>query len=171
MQNGKDPQAINTIDRILECAVSLNWKDFTSDSVPVAMQMEYHAGPERSLEYLKLWTSNLRGHWKLVCEYWILAEGSHQQGIKFADAYSSPGLARMLDSIMRHQPAFSMARTDLLGGLVQIAPPDEAQSAAARHQMAEALERITARTSHGTVIDSMRSAADHPPISALAFTG
>lgn len=167
MLNAKDPQAINTIDRILECAVYLNWKDFASGSSPTALRLEYRTGPTSLLKRLKLWSSVLPGHWKLVCDYWMEPNASHQQGVMFTKTYSSPGLTRLLDAIMHHQEMFSVARTDLRDSVVQIASPDEAQCTAAKRDMTAALERIISRNSAGTASVAMRFAADHPsaPIS------
>lgn len=162
MLNAKDPQAINTIDRIIECAVYLNWKDFAFDSSPVAVRMEYRTGPARSLKCLKLWSSVSRGHWKLVCEYWTEPNPIQRQGITFSKSYSSLGFTRMLDAIMQHQEAFSVRQTDLRDRMVQITSPDEAQCVAAKREMTEALQRITSRNSVGTASIAMRFAADHP---------
>jgi hypothetical protein len=164
MPNGKDPQAINTIKHILECAVCLNWKDFVSNSLPLAMQLEYRVGQTRSLESLKLWSSTSRGYWNLVCEYWMQSSTTHQQGITFTGTYSSPGLGRMLDAIMHHQEAFSFDCAEPLDGLVQVASPGETQSAAARLQMTQALERITSHNPPGQMTAAMRSAGDHPAL-------
>jgi len=162
MLSRQDPQATNTIDRILESAVYLNWKDFTSDSPPTAVRLEYRTALTRSLKCLKLWSCVSRGHWKLVCEYWMESDPTHQQGIMFTKTYSSPGFTRMLDAIMHHQEVFSMTRAELRGCVVQIGSPDEAQCAAAKRNMTEALERITSRSSPGTVSIPMRFAADYP---------
>ena len=163
MGGGKDPQSINTIDRILECAVLLNWKDFVSGSLPMAMQLEYRTGaPTRSLEFLKLWSSNSRGQRTLICEYWMQLKPTHQQGITFTGTHSSPGLTRMLDTIMHHQEIFSLARIGLRDGVVQIASPDQGERAAAKRHMTQTLERITSRNPLGTVSIAMKFAADHP---------
>ena len=170
MLNAKGPQAINTIDRILECAVYLNWKDFASGSSPTAVRLEYRTGPTSSLKRLKLWSSVSRSHWKLVCEYWMEPNTSHQQGVMFTKTCSSPGLSRLLDAIMHHQEMFSVARTDLRDSVVQMASPNEAQSAAARRDMTAALERILSRNSAGTASVAMRFAADHPAVPAQVFS-
>lgn len=166
MLNGKDSQANNRIDRIIECAVYLNWKDFAFDSSPVAVRMEYRTGPARSLKCLKLWSSVSRGHWKLVCEYWTEPNPIQRQGITFSKSYSSPGFTRMLDAIMQHQGVFSVGHTELRDRVVQITSPDEAQCVAAKREMTEALERITSRNSVGTASIAMRFAADHPSMPA-----
>ena len=162
MLNAKDSPANNRIDRMLECAVYLNWKDFASDSSPMAMRVEYRTGPTPSLKCLKLWSSVSRGHWKLVCEYWTQPNPIQQQGITFSKSYSSPGLTRMLNAIMQHQEVFSVRQTDLRDRLVQITSPHEAQCVAAKREMTEALQRITSRKSVGTASIAMRFAADHP---------
>jgi len=162
MLNGKDSQAANAINRILECAVYLHWKDFAFDSLPVAVRMKYRTGSTRSLKCLKLWSSVSQGHWKLVCEYWMEPNPIQRQGITFSESYLSPGFTRMLDAIMQHQEAFSVAYPELRDRVVQIASPDEAQCAAAKREMTEALQRITSRNSPGTVSMAMRFAADHP---------
>lgn len=164
MRNGENPQAVNTIECILECAVCLNWKDIASRSLPTVMQLEYRIGPTHSLEFLKLWSSTSRGYWNLVCEYSMEPTITRQQGITFSGTYSSPGLSRMLDAIMHHQGAFSLNSAELFGGLVQIASPDETRSAAARIQMSQALARITSRKPPGEMTAAMRSAADHPAL-------
>lgn len=168
MLNAKDPQAINTIDRILECAVFLNWRDFASGSSPTAVRLEYRTGPTSLLKCLKLWSSISPGHWKLVCEYWMEPNSSHQQGVMFTKTYSSPGLTRLLDAIMHHQEMFSVASTDLRNCVVQT--PDVAQCTAAKRDMTEALERITLRNSSGAASVAMRLAADHPSVPASVIS-
>jgi hypothetical protein len=170
MRNEEFSREVNAMERILESAVTLNWEDFTTSYTPVAMQMQYRSGPERSLEHLKLWSSASRGHWNLVCEYWVHATKTHVQGVTFSDRYSSAGLTRMLEAIMQNQQAFAVPHSDSSGGLVQIAPPNETDSIAAKHLMIEMLERITSRTSTGTVTAAIRSAANHPMLSSQTYT-
>lgn len=162
MHGRSTTQAANTIDRILECAVYLNWKDFSSDSSPTALRLEYRSGPASSLKCLKLRSSVARGYWKLVCEYWMEPSPTQKQGITFTKTYKSPGLTRLLDAIMQHQEVFSAGETHLCDRVVLIASPDEAQCAAAKREMTEALERITSHSSPGTASVAMRFAADHP---------
>lgn len=161
MEGTNAPNANGTFDYALHCAVTANWKDLTLGSPITAMQVEYRTGSARSLEYLKLWCSSVRGHWQLICEYWMQPAGTHQQGVTFAKTYSSAGLVRMLDVIMRHQQAFPQLSPDLLDGLVQIAAPSATQTTTATNHMTETLERITSRSSGGTITAAMRSAAGH----------
>jgi hypothetical protein len=43
----------------------LNWTDLMESSDEGLLHMEYHTGPERSIQYLKVWSSASRGYWKL----------------------------------------------------------------------------------------------------------
>ena len=50
-----------TIDRILECAVALNWNALAQTNGAIALQVEYRIGSGQFLDYLKLWSSTTRG--------------------------------------------------------------------------------------------------------------
>lgn len=171
MRNQEFSSEVNAIERILESAVTLNWEDFTTRFIPVAMQIEYRSGPDCWLEYLKVWSSASRGHWNLVCEYRVHATAAHLQGVTFNDSYSSAGLTRMLDAIMHNQQAFAVASSNSGNGLVHIVPPNDTQSIAAKHLMMEMLERITSRASTGAVTGALRCAADHPRLSDQTYAG
>jgi hypothetical protein len=166
MQGRNDAPAVNKIDRMVESAIYLNWKDFSSESSPTAVRLEYQTGPARSLKCLKLWSSVSRGHWKLICEYTTQPSPTQQQGIAFTKTHSSPGFTRLLDAIMQHQAAFFVGGTDLRDRVVLIAAPDEAQCAAAKRDVTEALARITSHGSSGSASMAMRFAADHPAVPA-----
>lgn len=130
-----------TIDRILQCAVALNWKSLTANDT-AAMQVEYRTGPRQSLEYLKLWSSSSRGFWNLVCEYWMLSSPAHESGATFRGSNHSTDLAWMLDAVMQHQGEFVAASTGFVDGLVQINRPTDADIVSAQKDMTEALDRI-----------------------------
>jgi hypothetical protein len=134
-----------TIDRILQCAVALNWKSLAADE-KIAMQVEYRTGPQQSLEYLKLWSSSARGFWNLVCEYWMVSSPAHQSGATFSGGNHSADLAWMLDAIMQHQGEFVAASTVFVDGLVQISSPTDTDIVAAQKDMTEALDRIGSLT-------------------------
>jgi hypothetical protein len=131
-----------TIDRILECAVALNWKNLTSSGEPTSIQVEYHVGSGRSLEYLKCWSSTQRGYWHLVCEYWIKSGSTYQSGVTFGG--TSADFAWMLDAIMQNQAAFPPSSLEFPDGLVQISRPSESSIGPAQKDMNDALDRIGA---------------------------
>lgn len=131
-----------TIDRILECAVALNWSGLTQADETTAMQVEYRTGTSHSLEYLKLWSSTTRGVWNLVCEYWMQSSPGHESGATFSGRECSGDFTWMLDAIMQHQGAFTPGSSDFVEGLVQINRPTDTDLASARADMTEALDRI-----------------------------
>ena len=130
-----------TIDRILECAVALNWSGLTQAD-ETAMQVEYRTGPSHSLEYLKLWSSTTRGIWNLVCEYWMQSSSGHESGVTFSGREYSGDFTWMLDAIMQHQRAFLPGSSDFVDGLVQINRPTDMDLVSAHADMTEALDRI-----------------------------
>src|SRR5579864_8695005 len=99
-------QTRTTIDRIVECAVTLNWKDLTRSEEASSIQVEYRTGPQHALEYLKIWSSSQRGYWHLIAEYWMHSSAAHEMGATFSAGNQSADLALMLDAIMQHQEDF-----------------------------------------------------------------
>jgi hypothetical protein len=93
---------------------------------------------------------------------------THKQGITYSNAYLSAGLTRMLEVIMQNQAAFTIPANQFPPGLVQVAPPGETQTIAARTEMRNALERINPRSSSGAIATAMRFASDHPAASEPA---
>jgi hypothetical protein len=159
-----DPKVTNsssTIDHILECAATLNWSELTLEKALEGMQIEYRTGADGALECLKVWTSATRGHWRLVCEYWMHSSDTHTQGITYSNSYSSVGLSSMLQAIMQNQTAFMMPSREYVDGLVQIPVPSETGKIAARTDMVKALERINQNSSGGSITVAMKLAADH----------
>src|SRR3954471_15169871 len=114
-----------TIDRILECAVALNWNALTQTDEVTALQVEYRVGPSHSLDYLKLWSSTTRGVWNLVCEYWMQSSSGRESGVTFSGREYSGDFTWMLDAIMQHQGAFLPGSSDFVEGLVQINRPTD----------------------------------------------
>jgi hypothetical protein len=164
MPNEEFSREMDAIERLIESAVTLSWEDLATSFAPLAMQVEYQRRPDRALEHMKLWSSTSRGHWNLVCEYWMHSTATHSQGVTFTDTYSSAALTRMLNAIMQNQQSLALPHGDFANKLVQIAPPNKTRSIAAKHLIVEMLERITSRSSAGTVTAAMRSAAGHPTL-------
>ena len=131
-----------TIDRILECAVALNWNALAHADEATALQVEYRIGPGKSLDYLKLWSSTTRGVWHLICEYWMQSSSTHESGTTFTGGKYSGDFTWMLDAIMQHQGAFRPGSANFMDGLVQVKRPTDADLASARADMNEALDRV-----------------------------
>ena len=140
--------ATTTMERILECAVALNWKDLTNPGGATSIQVEYRNGISRSLEQLRFWSSTTRGFWHLVCDYRMDSSSTEEGGARFNAGHSSADLVWMLDAIMRHQDAFVLTSSEFLDGLVQVGRPSEAELTAAGKDMSEAMDRIGCLPAH-----------------------
>jgi hypothetical protein len=133
------------VDRVLESAVVLSWKDLLRSSKERLVHVEYATAPEPSLQYLKIWLLTNRGTWDLICEYWI-APGSSRVpavGLTFSNGYYSADLAQMLEHMMQHQDGFP----NLLSGesgvnLIQVQSPTEDDRLKASNCMSEAYDRL-----------------------------
>ena len=130
-----------TLDQILESAVVLSWKDLLPGTRTSLVHVEYRLGPGGSLEFLKVWSSIIRGHQYLVCEWTPSAAANH---VRFSNDFYSKDLAQMLESIIQHQAIFSKDLTLHRDGLVQIQPPTEEDRRSAAACMAEAFHRFVA---------------------------
>jgi len=131
-----------SIDRILECVITVNWKDLTKSQENSSMRVEYRTGPQHSLEYLKLWLSSERGYWHLLAEYWMRSSVEHRSGTTFSRGNHSADLVRMLDAVMQHQENFLAPSPDFPDGLLQIKAPITTELSTARAEMIEAMDQI-----------------------------
>lgn len=138
------------IDRLLESAVVLSWKELLRSSHKGVVHkgvvhVEYATAPEPSLQYLKIWLLTTRGTWDLVCEYWVHASPSSipAAGLTFRNGYHSAALTQMLEHMMRHQdgiPNLLSGKTGL--NLILVQPPTEDERRKAGDCMIQAYERI-----------------------------
>jgi hypothetical protein len=133
------------IDSILESTMILNWTDVMEASPSGLLHMEYRTGADDFIEYLEIWSSAIRGHWLLVCEYWTSALWSRPVGLSFSNGYSSATLAEMLDFVMEHQASFSRRPTPTHDVMLQVSSPTEQEIAAAKECMREAVQYIDDR--------------------------
>src|SRR5579872_3247078 len=115
--------ANQSLEKVLQAAVIAAWPDLTRDAQTNLIHIEYNFAPDGTLDDLQIWLSLTRGHWLLVCEYWMAASNSHQAGIRFENNYESKNLARSLESIMQHQNEFSLPADLGRQGLLQITMP------------------------------------------------
>ena len=96
MTNAKVTQTAR-LDKDLELAVAHSWSELTSRSHAQLVHIEYQTDDHGSLEFLKVWDSNVRGHWDLICEMWLQALWSNPVGLRFANDYRSPVFTQALD--------------------------------------------------------------------------
>jgi hypothetical protein len=130
------------MDRILQSAVVLSWKDLLHVSQKGLIHIDYAPGP--SLQHLKIWQLAGTGSWSLICEYWM-RQGeavSPVTGLTFSNDYHSEGLAQMLEVIMQHQGRFMTSFCRSGAGLIQVTPPTEQERRAASACMRDAYDGL-----------------------------
>jgi hypothetical protein len=135
------------IDRILESAVVLSWKDLVHASQGGPIDIEY--APATHRPYLKIWQMSRRGAWTLVCEYWM-ARGPTAASVgtlTFSNGYHSAGLAEMLEVIMQHHDNFAPG-LNFGAGVVQVIPPTEQENSAAEEYMRHVYESFGLTFAH-----------------------
>lgn len=120
-----DTQAMqrDRLDHALEYAVIQSWDELMPSSPSGLIQIEYQTGGDGSIEFLMIWASSIRGHWKLVCEFWMRPLWSHATGLRFSNDFHSAGFAHALELVMEHESAFSKLPDQ--HGLIQVYPPTE----------------------------------------------
>jgi hypothetical protein len=131
-----------SLDHILESAVVVSWADLMRGAPTGLIHMEYGFTPSGTLDYLRVLSSITRGHWLLVCEYWMSASNSHSTGAHFDNKYQSEGLAHILEFVMQNQKAFALPLNRGRQGLLQISTPTHEESAAAAASVSEAFDRF-----------------------------
>jgi hypothetical protein len=132
------------IEQILESAVILGWNELLSGSDSAIVHVEYGTAPEPCLQYVKIWRSEKKGKWDLICEYWIAAgrPDSPKVGLTFGRGYHSPSLTKILGSILQHQRGMP----DALSGetkvnLIVVGLPTAQERLIATNCMSEAYEQ------------------------------
>jgi hypothetical protein len=135
------------MDRILESAVVLSWKDLLHPSQKGLIQIEYASATR--LQYLKIWQLTGKGQWSLVCEYWMPhgPTGSPAGGMTFSNDYHSAGLAEMLEVIMEHQDIFAPSLNPA-AGLIQVTLPTEQENLASGARMRHVYESFGLSFAH-----------------------
>jgi hypothetical protein len=132
------------VDRVLESAVVLSWKELLRNRRAGVVHVEYGVAPEPSLQYVKMWLSTTQGTWDLMCEYWMHAASPNPAaGLTFSNGYYSAALERILEQMMRHQdglPNSLFGKTGL--NLILVQSPTQDDERKAGTCMAEAYERI-----------------------------
>jgi hypothetical protein len=132
----------HTLQQILEFAIVASWQDLTNGAEPELIQIEYHFAAG-TLDDLRIWSSIIRGHWLLICEYWMSASDTHSRGMRFDNGYHSEGLAHALEFVMQRQNAFALRPNMGRPGLLQIPRPTEAEIRAAQTSVREAFDHVS----------------------------
>lgn len=132
----------HTLEQMLESAIVASWKDLTNGTQPELIHTEYNLTAGGTVDDLSIWSSIARGHWLLVCEYWMSASKFHSSGVRFDNGYHSEVLAHTLEFVMQHQNAFALPPNLDRPGLLQIPPPTEAEITAAAASVRETFDLV-----------------------------
>jgi hypothetical protein len=132
----------HTLQQILEFAIVACWQDLTNGAEPELIQIEYNFAAG-TLDDLRIWSSITRGHWLLICEYWMSASDSHSRGMRFDNGYHSEGLAHTLEFVMQRQNAFALPPNLGRPGLLQIPRPTEAEIGVAQTSVRETFDQVS----------------------------
>jgi len=131
-----------SLEQMLESAIVASWEDLTNGAQPELIHIEYNFSAGGTVDDLRIWSSLTRGHWLLVCEYWMSASDSHNSGMRFDNGYHSEGLAHTLEFVMQRQNAFALPPNLGRPGLLQIPRPTEAEIGAAQTSVREAFDHV-----------------------------
>lgn len=119
------------LDRVLEAAVVAHWNDLMPGSAARgAMEIVYGTATNHTLDYIKVLSSETRGHWNLVCEYWLKPLWSHSVGLSFASETHSAEFAASLSLMVKREAMF--AELPSPDRSIQILRPTPSEQAAAK---------------------------------------
>jgi hypothetical protein len=138
-----EPKKNQSLEQVLESAIVVSWADLMRGTQNGLIHIEYCFASSGTLDYLQVWSSITRGHWLLACEYWMSPSEFRSAGVHFENGYQSEGLAQILESVMRHQTAFSLPADLGRQGLLQITTPTEDESSAAAASVSEAFDCVS----------------------------
>ena len=137
-----NPDVKKSLERMLESAVVVSWADLMRSTQAGLVHIQYGFAAGGTLDYVQVWLSMTRGQWLLACAYWMSASKFHGMGIHFDNGYQSESLARILESLMQHQAAFSLPADLGRQGLLQLSAPTPEESLAATTSVNEALSLV-----------------------------
>ena len=144
------------IRSILESVMILSWPDIMKEYPSGLLHVEYRTGADDFIEYLTVLSSGVRGYWQLVCEYWTSALWSHERGLSFGNGRSSALATEMLEFVMDHQDAFLRRSTPTHDVLLQVNPPTELETTAAKECMRQAVRSIDDHSRFNAAYNSRR---------------
>jgi len=124
------------LDRCLESAVILGWKDLMPSAASGRIHIEYRTASNGSPDGLEIWLSTIRGYWTLVCEYRTSRDPSRRSGVRFINGNSSATFAHILELIMQQPDRFSTSEPDR-SVLIQVQAPTDDEAMAAKNYIHE----------------------------------
>jgi hypothetical protein len=130
------------LDQALKAAVVASWSDLMRGAQTGLVHVEYAFASGDALDSLQVWSAISRGHWVLACSCWMPDSAFHRGGVYFENGYESEGLAHILESVMKHQDAFTLPQNLGRPGLLQIPTPTDEESPAAAALVKEICGRL-----------------------------
>lgn len=140
----------HTLEQMLESAIVASWKDLTNGADPELIHIEYDFATGGTVDDLRIWSSIARGHWLLLCEYWMSASNSHRSGVRFENGFQSERLAHTLEFVMQGQNMFALPPNLGRPGLLQIPRPTETEIATATTSVSAICDRFS--TAHAAPV-------------------
>lgn len=131
-----------SIERVLESAVVVNWADLMPEAPGGLMHIEYGFSPNGILDHLKFLSSVTWGYWLLACSYEMSPSNIQETGVHFDNGYRSEGLAKILSFVMQHQNAYALPPNLGWTGLLQITTPTETEKTAAAASISAAFNSV-----------------------------
>jgi hypothetical protein len=96
------------LDQALEAAVVAHWNELMPGTAARgAMEIVYGTAIDHTLDYLKVFSSENRGYWNLVCEYWLKPLWSHSVGLTFVSETHSTEFAAALNLLVKREAIFA----------------------------------------------------------------
>jgi hypothetical protein len=134
-------QPNQSLDQMLESGIVVSWNDLMPVGTSGKVHVKYRFAVDHSLANLQVWTSEIRGHWLLVCEYAGVPSTNKEIHLTFSNNYHSDLLTQFLQFVVEHQHEFARAPELNRDSLVQVQVPTEAEKAQALKLISEARTR------------------------------
>ena len=111
------------LDKALEFAVILAWKDLMTGDQLLSARVQYESKRGTPLDSLSVWTVRSWGYQDRVCDYRTSASSTDPIGATFSNGHNSDVLAQTLGFIMKDQDQFTLPVDAWRTHLVLIQPP------------------------------------------------
>jgi hypothetical protein len=122
-----------SLSTIITDTIVAAWKELIPAQQSSRVHVEYHCfGPNKAVQYLKVWAADGGGEWRPVCNYWTAAEGQRSvRGVAFCPPFYSESFAHLLTAVLENQDTYSDLEDQTHGVLLQISAPNDDERAAA----------------------------------------
>ncbi len=140
------PKTKQNLEGIFEFAVRASWGDLMPGPQSGLVHVEYGYSPGGSVDFLQIWSSTKRGHWRLACEYCSTASLQHDRGLHFESGIRSDELRDALELVLQNQDWFEIPANLGRRGLLQVTQPTTDESPAASAYVREVYVQLASLT-------------------------